>query len=574
MKKTPLNKLATITGLALIALALPPQLAANSLFSTSGNLADSQIIPAPAQLNAQQQANWGGVPTSPEHSSASLKQDVRIFGAQLFHGGFSGMRADVLNPDYQIMPGDRIVLRLWGSVTLDTVLPVDSQGNVFIPTVGPVAVQGAQANQLENLIMRAVQQVYREAVSVYAQLQGIQPVGVFVTGQVNKPGRYAGTPDDSVLYFLDMAKGINQEQGSFRHVQILRQGRVIQTIDLYDFLLDGQLPSFQFQEGDTILVPRQGASVSVSETQSYSLKPDQALRYELLDHNASGAQLWRYLNPAEAISHVLLQGTRQGVPFSNYLSLDEFKKTDLRRDDVISFKADERAQHITVQIEGSYLGHSHFVLAQDMRLLDLLHHIAVDPNLTDTQSISIRRQSVAQRQKESLLASLDRLESTYLTANSSTPEEAAIRVQEARLITDFVQKAKQAEPDGRLVVATGEGIANVRLQDGDIITIPTQSEAVMTSGQVLVPTALVYRKGFSVQDYIDLSGGLTKQADPRNIVLIRLSGEVIADRHAVVYPGDEILVLPKVPTKNIQLATSITQILFQIAVATRVALDL
>jgi protein involved in polysaccharide export with SLBB domain len=115
---------------------------------------------------------------------------------------------------------------------------------------------------------------------------------------------------------------------------------------------------------------------------------------------------------------------------------------------------------------------------------------------------------------------------------------------------------------------------NVRLQDGDIITIPTQSEAVMTSGQVLVPTALVYRKGMSVQDYIDLSGGFTRQADKKSIVLIRQSGEVIADRTAPVYPGDEILVLPKVPTKNIQLATSITQILYQVAIAAKVALDL
>jgi protein involved in polysaccharide export with SLBB domain len=112
------------------------------------------------------------------------------------------------------------------------------------------------------------------------------------------------------------------------------------------------------------------------------------------------------------------------------------------------------------------------------------------------------------------------------------------------------------------------------LQDGDIITIPSQSESILLSGQVLVPTSFVFQAGLSVEDYITKAGGYTEQADEDKIVLIRQSGEVIADASAEVYAGDEILVLPKVPTKNIQLATSVSQILYQIAIAAKVVFDL
>ncbi|MGZ7274499.1 hypothetical protein ACXWPL_09705, partial [Streptococcus pyogenes] len=80
----------------------------------------------------------------------------------------------------------------------------------------------------------------------------------------------------------------------------------------------------------------------------------------------------------------------------------------------------------------------------------------VDPQETNYQQISLSRVSVAERQKKALDESLRRLEATYLGASSSTAEESAIRVREAELISQFVQKASQIEPDGTMVV-TNQG---------------------------------------------------------------------------------------------------------------------
>ncbi|MCT7656462.1 polysaccharide biosynthesis/export family protein [Oceanimonas sp. NS1] len=115
------------------------------------------------------------------------QQDYPSFGSHLFNGGFSGVRADGLNADYVITPGDQVTLRVWGAVEIDRVLPVDAQGNIFIPGVGPIKVQGIRHSQLDAKVRSAVNSIYSNNVQVYTNLQGVQPVSVFVTGYVQTP---------------------------------------------------------------------------------------------------------------------------------------------------------------------------------------------------------------------------------------------------------------------------------------------------------------------------------------------------------------------------------------------------
>jgi hypothetical protein len=199
--------------------------------------------------------------------------------------------------------------------------------------------------------------------------------------------------------------------------------------------------------------------------------------------------------------------------------------------------------------------------------------VAVPRELTAVNSISLRRVSVAEQQKQALQESLRRLETTYLGAPSATPQEAQVRVQEAELITQFVARASQVEPSGRLVVAHNDRISDIRLQDGDVITLPELSDSLLISGEVLVPQSVVFTPGVSVEGYIKGAGGYTQHADDDHILVVRQNGEVRDADDVDLRPGDEILVLPAVPTKNLQLATSISQIIFQIAVAAKVALD-
>jgi protein involved in polysaccharide export with SLBB domain len=534
-------------------------------------LPDQQQAQAvPDKVDDSPRADW----QNPQYGNSFRSQqgedadELPPFGANLFDGGFRGTMADGLNPGYTIKPGDQVTLRAWGAVEMDRVMPVDAQGNIFLPSIGPLSVQGLNSQQLDGRVRQAIKSVYPDNVQVYTNLQGVQPVGVFVTGYVEAPGRYAGTPSDSLLYFLDQAGGIDNALGSYRAIRVMRDGNPIARVDLYDFLLDGDIPRPQFRDGDTIVVEERGPSIAVvGDVQ-------REYRYELLGEGLSGNEVMRLARLKSGVSHVLLRGDRDIGPVAHYFDLAEFKGQTIRSGDEVLFSADQREDTIVVQVEGSYYGPSRFALPRDAHLLELLDAIAVPQSMTAVKSVSIKRESVAAQQEASLQESLRRLETTYLGASSSTNEEAKIRVQEAELIQKFVERARQAEPSGRLVVAHNDRISDIRLQDGDVITIPEISDSLLISGEVVVPQAVVFKPGLKVQDYIDSAGGYTQRGDDEHILVVRQNGAVRDADDITLRAGDEILVMPEVPTKNLQLATSITQILYQIAVATKVAVDL
>ncbi len=518
----------------------------------------------------QPRADWRSGTYGPvsQEKQDELIDSLKPFGANLFEGGFRGAMGDGLNPSYRVKPGDQVTVRAWGAMNMDRALPVDVQGNIFIPSYGPLDIEGQNSAQVDASVRRAITSVYPEQVQVYTNLQGVQPVAVYVTGYVENPGRYAGTPSDSLLYFLDQANGIDEDLGSYRKVHVKRDGRIIATIDLYDFLLSGDIERIQFKDGDTIVVEERGPAIAVTGDVR------QEYRYELVGNALSGARLVDLARLESGVSHALLRGSRAGGPIAEYFPLQSFSTQTVQSGDEVMFSADERNETIVVELEGSYLGPSRYALPRDARLGELLDAVPVPKSMTAVNNISLQRESVKKQQAESLEDSLRRLETTYLGAPSSTDEEAQVRAREAELIQDFIKRARELEPSGRLVVAHDGRIADIRLRDGDTITIPEESDSLLISGEVVVPQAVVYRPGMSVEDYVDGAGGFTERADDDNILLVRQNGAVVSANSARLHPGDEILVMPRAPTHNLQLTKSLTQILYQIAVATKVALDI
>ncbi|MFT6303097.1 MAG: protein involved in polysaccharide export with SLBB domain, partial [Pseudomonadales bacterium] len=116
--------------------------------------------------------------------------------------------------------------------------------------------------------------------------------------------------------------------------------------------------------------------------------------------------------------------------------------------------------------------------------------------------------------------------------------------------------------------------ADILLQQGDTISIPRRSDSVLLSGEVFVTQAILHRNSLRARDYVALAGGFTDQAEKRRIVVIHSNGEVTTSKNPVVRAGDEIIVMPKVPTKNLQLAAILADILYKVAIATSVAMNI
>lgn len=158
-----------------------------------------------------------------------------------------------------------------------------------------------------------------------------------------------------------------------------------------------------------------------------------------------------------------------------------------------------------------------------------------------------------------------------MTATSASPDEAQIRAHEAEMIAKFAEKARSVEPEGIVVVGEGGKVADISLENGDVIVIPEKSDVVMVSGEVVMPQALVWSTKKSVKAYVKAAGGFTTRADTSNILIIRPNGE-IETGDETVQAGDQVIILPRFESKNMQAVKDISQIVYQIAVAAKMVL--
>lgn len=500
------------------------------------------------------------------------------FAANLFLGGFESERTTGLNDNYLVAPGDKISIWLWGAINYSDVSTVDNQGNIFIPNIGPIRVANTRAGSVNQTVSSKIRQVYTNDVNVYVNLLTSTPVAVYVSGPILRPGQYAGLASDSVLYYLKRAGGIDFQRGSFRKIDVIRNNEVIATADLYAFFRNGKLPKISFKDGDTILVRPIGNTIVV-ETGARN-----SFTFEFSDEELTGEVVNYFARPGEFASHASVAGVRDNKQFARYLSLTDFESLPLKAGDTVEYVADNEAQIYRINVAGAFSGASQLMVDKGTRLLDVLDHIEADTTLSDTQNIYLLRESVAIKQREIIEQGLERLERSMYTAPISSTGEGAIRAQEAQLVADFIARARQVEPQGRVVVSENGDTANILLEPNDTIVIPEITDLIHIGGEVLLPQSVVFNPDADTEDYIAWAGGFTERAEDERILIVRKNGNVAFANidngiltangsGAKLLPGDQIIVLPAIDTKVLQAVKDITQIVYQIAIAANVATD-
>lgn len=137
------------------------------------------------------------------------------------------------------------------------------------------------------------------------------------------------------------------------------------------------------------------------------------------------------------------------------------------------------------------------------------------------------------------------------------------------------------EPRGQIVINEQTSLDTIILEEGDTISIPTKNNIVVVQGEVALPGAFTYVANKNIDDYINLAGDLSERANTDRILVIRANGKaekydksLFAFGKPAIHEGDAILVLPKAEGKNLQLTSVISQIMYQIAIATKVVLSI
>ncbi|ABE46812.1 polysaccharide biosynthesis/export family protein [Polaromonas sp. JS666] len=518
----------------------------------------------------------GGAAQAPQAQDYRANQASDVFGTQLFTGAFAYQGSSYFNPDYLVAAGDTLQVRLWGAFEFDAQLPVDPQGNIFLPHVGPVQVRGVRNADLQRVVDSAVRRIFRANVNSYASLVAAQPVRVFVGGNVYRPGLYAGTSMDSLLRYLDQAGGIDPERGSFLAVEVRRGNQLRVAVNLYDFLLEGRLPMIQLSDGDVIFVQSRQATIKVNGL------AENAKRFEFArasGRNIKVSELIALSKPRAFATHVRVVRNSGNSKNTEYFPIETASGVMLENGDEIEFTADKKQGTISVRVEGEHLSPQEYVLPYGTRLGGLMSQIKLNER-SESESVQLFRLSVKERQRQMLATSLRSLEAALLTARSGSSDEAKLRKDEAELTLQWVDRAKKIDPLGQVVIAQTSKRDELLLENGDIVRVPTRDGLVLISGEVLFPNAIAYESGLNLSGYIDRAGGYTQTADNSRIVIARTDGsyEQVDSKKVpeslFVHAGDQVLVLPKVDEKQRQFWKDMMQIIFQTALSAKVVLGL
>ena len=221
----------------------------------------------------------------------TVKRDTaEIFGLSLFRNSstrFQPNGAGLVDPGYRLGPGDKLVLILTGDVERADELEVTREGFVVIPDVGQVNVANLTLDQLNDLLYTRLGRVYSgvrrgagATTKFSVSVPTLRSLQVIVTGDVEEPRAFL-LSSPTVLTALYAAGGPNA-QGSLRRIEVRRAGKVVATLDVYDYLLRGDASNdVRLQQGDIVFVPVHGARVridgAVTREATYELKQGETL---------------------------------------------------------------------------------------------------------------------------------------------------------------------------------------------------------------------------------------------------------------------------------------------------------
>ena len=167
-----------------------------------------------------------------------------------------------LGPDYIVGAGDTLTINLWGGVTQSITRTVGRDGSIFLPEAGAIQIAGLPLGKAEGLIGSDLKQQYRNA-QVAVTVSRLRSVRVYVVGDVQQPGGYDISALATPLSALYVAGGPTSV-GSLRTMLHYRGKQLVDTVDLYDFLLHGvRNGTASFESGDSLLVPPAGPQVAV-----------------------------------------------------------------------------------------------------------------------------------------------------------------------------------------------------------------------------------------------------------------------------------------------------------------------
>jgi len=200
-----------------------------------------------------------------QEEELNKSEELKPFGYEVFANApqtFSPMMDIAIPAEYIIGPGDKLSIQVFGKETKELELTVNREGQVILPSLGPFTVSGLSFNDVKRLLtMRIKERII--GVDVVVGIASLRSMRIFVLGDAHKPGPYTLSSLSSVTHAIFAAGGIS-DIGSLRNIQLKRAGKLVDTLDLYDLLINGDSSGdVMLQSGDVVYVGPKGNTISV-----------------------------------------------------------------------------------------------------------------------------------------------------------------------------------------------------------------------------------------------------------------------------------------------------------------------
>ena len=450
------------------------------------------------------------------NTGLDMNEDLVVYGRDFFNTfQTSFMPINEPNPDsgYMLDVGDVLQVQLVGTNEALEELEINPDGSITLDDIGEIVVAGLSLNDASQLIKSKVNSSFI-GTEAFINLIEIRDVNILVTGNAENPGIYTLTGNSNILQALLAAGGIS-EFGSLREINLIRDETVIETLDIYDLLIEGKYSiKKRLRSGDVIFVEARKSIVTIAGAVNRPAK------YEAVDGQKliSIIEYANGINRTADLENISLERMVDGslktidVPNDSY-----FEAIDVQDGDSIYIREYPYRQ---AKISGAVLKPGSYTMAAGQSINDLIEKAGgytENAYLFGAIYLNEDAKKVNELSKEIL----------YQEFLDSIIAASQQNIGDLTPVVKLTEDIKNTPSNGRVVISllNDASIDLYNIKEGDELFVPERNNVVYVYGEISSEGAVMYSDNQDVEYFVEKSGGYKKFADNESIYILHPNGE-------------------------------------------------
>ncbi len=449
----------------------------------------------------------------------SISDDLTLFGSDFFRTfqtTYMPINEPNLDSTYILDVGDVLNIQIMGQKDLLETISINRDGSIFVPDIGKLNIAGLSLGEASTLIKSTVNSVFI-GTDAYITLDQIRDVNVLISGNAENPGIYTLSGNSNILQALTVAGGVS-EYGSYREINLIREGEVIETLDVYDVLVNGNYNlNKRLRSGDVIFVEARKKVISIDGAIKRPAK------YEISD-NENLDSIIEFSNGLKFSADLeniylerILDGTLKSLPIRN---ISQFTSIEPNDGDLIYIR---EYSYRTATISGAVYKPGKYVMASGETVEDLVEKAGgYTDNAYPFGAIYQNKDAKLINKKANELLYDEFLDNIIAISQLNIGQNFDLTP-----IIKLTEEIKNTTPSGRVVIdlLSEDSSRFAKIMDGDNLLIPEKTNSVYVYGEVSSEGAVEFKLNEGVDYFVQKSGGYKRFADNASIYILHPNGE-------------------------------------------------